>query len=210
MRRDEDFEAEDLEAARRLLDEAAALPRSIEPEHDLWPQIARRIRAGEDFAEAAAAAPAGKSGIGWRSPWARGLFAAAAVLILFAVGYVAGVLRPFGSRGEEGRGTIANGSPSGTPGEIARFAGRTAASDVDWTAADAALAQLLADRSGELDPETIALIRTNLEIIDAAIQEIRTALDSDPGNPELEHLLNAGYRRRGALMRRTADCVQSI
>ena len=87
---------------------------------------------------------------------------------------------------------------------------RTVATQVDWSAADAALAQLLTDRSEELDPETIALIRTNLEIIDTAVREIRAALEDDPGNPELERLLTAGYRRRGALLRRTANYAESI
>jgi hypothetical protein len=126
------------------------------------------------------------------------------------VGYVTGVLEPLGDGKDVGRETSAAGSPHGSLSQIAAFEGRTAASNVDWTAADDALVQLLAERSGELDPETVALVRRNLEIIDAAIGEIRAALDENPENPELERLLNAGYRRRGALILRAADYAGSI
>jgi hypothetical protein len=210
MRRDEDFGTGDFEATRRLLDAAEALPRSVEPEHDLWPRIAERIRAGEDVLGDDARASAAGRRRGWRSEWGRGLLAAAAVLVLFAVGYVTGVLKPLGDRGEVGREESAAGSPDGSPSQISAFEGRTAASLVDWTAADDALVQLLAERSGELDPETITLVRRNLEIIDAAIGEIRAALDDDPENPELERLLHTGYRRRGALILRAADYAGSI
>ena len=67
MRRDEDFGSVDSEATRRLLDAAEALPRSIEPDHDLWPRIAERIRAGEEvLGSDARASAAGRRG-GWRS-----------------------------------------------------------------------------------------------------------------------------------------------
>lgn len=210
MRRDEDFDAGDFEATRRLLETARGLPRSIEPEHDLWPQIARRIRAGEGADASGVRAFAGERRSGWRSKWTRGILAAAAVIVLFVLGYATGVLRPPGGPGEDERGTLTTEAPNGSPVEIAAYEGGSDVSPVDWTAADAAIAQLLAERSGELDPEMIALIRTNLEIIDVAIREIRAALDDDPGNPELERLLNAGYRSRGALIRRTADYAESI
>ena len=38
--------AEELAALRALVAEAGALPRSVEPERDLWPEIDREIRRG--------------------------------------------------------------------------------------------------------------------------------------------------------------------
>jgi hypothetical protein len=71
-----------------------------------------------------------------------------------------------------------------------------------YARATAALAERLADDPGALPPTTLAIVRRNLEIVDAAIREAEAALASDPGNPELEKMLVARYEQRLALLAR--------
>jgi hypothetical protein len=74
---------------------------------------------------------------------------------------------------------------------------------------DSILAMLEA-REDELDPATVGVLRRNLQIIDRAAAEIRTALDRDPENPRLKQMLYAEERRRGTVLRRAADLLKVI
>ena len=74
---------DEVESARSLRLEAASLPREVEPEHDMWPAIARRLTPRAHPATA-------------HRHWAAVLGAAAAVVITTAVvtGYLATGSRP--------------------------------------------------------------------------------------------------------------------
>ena len=78
-------------------------------------------------------------------------------------------------------------------------------SDAEWAAATDELFRALDDPRNELDPATTEIVRRNLEIIDAAVRDIRAALEADSTNTGLQKLLTAEYRRRSALMRRAAQ-----
>jgi hypothetical protein len=65
-----------------------------------------------------------------------------------------------------------------------------------YEAAAARLLESLESRGDSLPPETRALVDENLRIIDRAIEEVRSALESEPGDTSTGHALNALYRRK--------------
>jgi len=82
---------------------------------------------------------------------------------------------------------------------------------VTWTArTDLAVAELqeaLTRNESRLDTATVRVVRQNLAVIDRAITEARTALQSDPGNTYLNlHLANT-MRRKVELLRRVNALV---
>jgi bacterioferritin-associated ferredoxin len=55
-----------------------------------------------------------------------------------------------------------------------------------------------------LSPETVQILEENLRIIDAAIQEARTALATDPQSGMLGELLRSAYQRKVELLKQAA------
>jgi len=69
----------------------------------------------------------------------------------------------------------------------------------------AASQELLAGlEAQDLSPETMEIVRRNLEVIDAAIAELQAALERDPGNGELTRMLLATYQRKIDLLEQAA------
>jgi anti-sigma factor RsiW len=71
--------------------------------------------------------------------------------------------------------------------------------------ASAELARALAQEPGHLAPETQAVVRRSLAIVDQAIAEAEAALTDDPGNRALEQMLLARYEQRLELLRRANE-----
>lgn len=171
---------------RRKLDE---LPRAIGPARDLWPDIRRRIAA--EAQEQPARAPFG----GW-------LRAAAIALALLGGGVLLG---RFGAPEQEQEpAPLADAGPRAEQGIGEARPASVLPTDEEWAAASAQVLAALADSTSNMDPATREVVRRNLEIIDGAVRDIRTALEADPSNEGLQRLLTAEYRRRGALLRRAA------
>lgn len=179
--------ATELEELRALLAAAAELPREATPRRDLWPGIERRL----DRAKVVRIRFP-RAGTLWRAA----ALAAAAALVTFVL------TRPGGDTGRK------------TPESVAVAPGERAESPLDRadleyaSASRDVLDRLENDR--ELDPETVALIRRNLELIDQAVREIRQALDASPEDARLQHRLTAEYQRRGEVLRQAADLTHSI
>lgn len=87
--------------------------------------------------------------------------------------------------------------PPGPPG--------FAAEQARYNAASAELARQLAEEPQRLSSTTRAVVERNLAIVDAAIREAERALEADPGNGALEHMLRARYEQRLDLLRRATD-----
>ena len=171
-----------VERLRRLLAATDAVPRSIEPPRDLWPEIRRRIR-GES-------PRASDRPHGWRY---YGRFAAAAVVLVVASSLLT-------------RAAMLKGSQSGLPsttGGVPVAGTFTPVSEYDRL--DRELAALLAAHRRTLSPATIATVERNLAIIDQAIAEIRAALVEDPANPALHDLLKSSYGQKQALLRQISS-----
>jgi hypothetical protein len=77
---------------------------------------------------------------------------------------------------------------------------------------DAAEAALLASLEGgttSLAPETIATLRRNLAIIDTALAESRRALAADPGDGDVQALVQFVQRQRTSLIQQAARLPRS-
>jgi hypothetical protein len=169
---------------RELLEQAAVLPKRLQPGRDLWPGIAERIR------EPRRVVPIRRR---WRPVlWNPALAAAALLLIALSSAVTA-----FLMRGSRGPAEVAE-SPSAMPQPAAMGTASDAIGDAEQEyerAAQALLASLEARRDS-LSPETVMIVERNLEAIDAALRDVRRALEEDPGNPGLVRMLASTHRKR--------------
>ncbi|MCG8466112.1 MAG: hypothetical protein MI750_14850, partial [Xanthomonadales bacterium] len=65
-----------------------------------------------------------------------------------------------------------------------------------------ARARLVSQVNGgtEYTPETEAIVRRNLRVIEQAMQEIHEAIEEDPNNPNLRELLTTIYQKESLLV----------
>jgi site-specific recombinase XerC len=73
--------------------------------------------------------------------------------------------------------------------------------EADYARATSALLSALEQRR-DLSPKTLASVRSNLDVIDQALGEVRAALAKDPANPELTHMLASTHRKKVDVLRR--------
>ncbi len=198
-----------LEAMRR---EVASLPRSIDPTHDLWPEIASRLeprqpgmRDGDSMwvgGKISAWRPYGLQ-LGWRQ--------AAAALFFMALGALVSQLMLPGWNGS-GPGSVnstiaANHSSGGAvPVEFDPIDGRSefALAEAGYLRAKESLWSVVYN-SHAASPEVREVVERNLLVISEAIRELRAALHSDPGNQRLENRLLTQHRSEIDLLRRLAS-----
>jgi anti-sigma factor RsiW len=185
---------------------ARSLPHD-EPVADLWPGIEARIAAfardtraraeGEARRPGAPAAvrplPTARRGVALSWPQ---LLAAGFALVLLSGGaawYAARNAAP-------GAPVVARGGDSARAREAAQA---SAAGVLDHQLAGELdqLERVLADKRGELDPETVRTIENNLKIIDLATTQAREALASDPANPYLKEHLSKTMKQKIDLLR---------
>jgi hypothetical protein len=151
----------------------AALPRSIEPRRDLWPEIARRVRAPR------------------RRVWMERL--AAGLLVALAVAFV---LRQTGSPPStptpEAPAPPALVPPS--PVVLSAY-GET---DRALIEVRDELRRVVEEQAKGLSPETRRLVFENLATIERAMAEIEAAMAKEPAGPERESLGRTyiSYRQR--------------
>jgi anti-sigma factor RsiW len=160
-------------ALRALLAHAAALPAERMPSRDLWAGIEARL---DD------ARPA------WRRPWAlaawgAGLAAAAGVVLALS----AALHGPGGPRPAT--------DPSLAPAAL-RSDDPVADAEREYARAASDLMSALERQRDRLPPETFASVQKDLRSIDAALQEVRRALATDPANTGLNHLLASTHQRK--------------
>ncbi len=163
-----------LDAQRRLERAVAALPRELEPARDLFPGIRGNIGGR------AATRPA----------WVRW----GAVAATLAAGLLAIAL---------GLQWVGGPEPSRPTGEsalpVAGSIDDLAAVQAEYERAVSLLLASIEERRETLSPETEAVLTRNLAIIDAAIDEIRGALQREP-DAGGEQLLAAMYRQKIELL----------
>jgi len=181
---------DEIENVRDLRDRSSQLPRWVDPPRDLWPQIAARI---------------GQEKIVRRRFGRQFLMAAAAIFLL--VGSV--VTAYFVGRNQAG--VIASTPPVVETGPsqilLASFHGLGV---YDYAATRNELLEALEARRGELSPETLEMLRTNLEIIDEAMGKIAEALGENPDSELLMKQLAAAYRRQINLLERAVRLPSEV
>jgi hypothetical protein len=184
-------EASELEA---LLSAVAELPREIRPPRDLWHAIDARL--DEPDAAVLDRRALGRPGTGLPR-WA--LVAAALALVVVTAAVTSVLTRRYDEvmalklRRSDGEAPVAApGSPTAPAAD----------QEARFLAASQELLEGL--ESQDLSPETMAIVRRNLEVIDAAIAELHAALERDPGNGELTRMLLATYQRKIDLLEQAA------
>jgi anti-sigma factor RsiW len=181
---------------RHLLAHASALPRSVSPPRDLWPDISRKIERERTWS--------------WprMASWQPVLAVAAAVVV--ALGAV--ILRPQAPRPAN---IVVVPSPATEPGYRVHPAAvemdpGLVAMERDYQAAANALLAALQERRDELEPETLESVEQNLAVIDTALAEVHEALATDPASPELGRMLVSTHRKRVDVLRKMVKLSTSL
>ena len=205
----------DDERLRRLLDEAANLPREVEPPAGAWQSIRGRI-------DAQRVVPIGpNTGTRARRSNARWWRLAAAGVVVVGVS-VAVVSERRAKAAESASTDVAASAPAvPIPAPTDSLPGRSAqppvsAAPVSLTKSNPALAAALdqyqqasheleeavTDRATTLSPQTREVVRRSLATIDGAITDLRAALGSDPRNAALGSYLSAAYEQKLDFLKR--------
>jgi anti-sigma factor RsiW len=180
---------------RELLAHAAALPRSLTPPRDLWPGIARRVARESSWSWASS---------GW-SPW--GLAAAATVVVGLGAALWSG---PFPSRVRTVQIPVPSPVATFTAGTAVVSDPILAAAERDYEAAANALLEALQQRRSVLQPEALAAVEANLQVIDRALAEVREALVHDPANRELSRMLVSTHRKKVEVLSRVVKLSNAL
>lgn len=194
---------EEVEWVRGLLSDAAALGGEVHPPRDLWPGIAARIEAERRDAEAAVVS-IGERTLRATRPW----LAAAAVVLVAASSAVTVLVLDGAGHGPLGGPAVAAGGAGGGAAAPERIGAALPASaraiEAQYAPSIESLRALLRERQDEMTPETREIVERNLDVIDAALAEIRRALMEDPSSPRLLEALSDGYERKLNLLREAA------
>lgn len=85
-----------------------------------------------------------------------------------------------------------------------RTSGANPSAEATYEKEVVALRRILAERSPELDPKTVAILDASLKMIDHAIQQSRQALSADPASGFLRDQLNKALDRKVEVLRTAA------
>lgn len=198
---------------RAVVARATAMP-PAEPKADLWSGVLARIEAdatpvsGEAEARPAAAILPGGStqadprprGRRRRISFSVPQLAAASIALMLASG--SGVWVAL----NVDRGESATGATTYAVGEnpaVVQFVGTEQRSTI------AELERVLAAQRDSLDPVTVAVLESNLKIIDAAIAEAAAALARDPSNTYLNRHLDNTVEKKIDVLRRAARVART-
>lgn len=189
--------AEEVRGLQGVLAQIQALARSCDPPRDLWPDLEVAIRGLPRRASSSAR--------GWRRireglaaalsprvwPWewkVRGALALASILVVVLANTLPVPVRD----GSRARGRAGVTAVEMTP--------MMRALDLQCMGTGKQLLSALEGPPGALTPEAAAVIEENLRIVEQAIEESRSALEADPGNGRLVHMLATHYQRKLLLL----------
>ncbi|MDA8017468.1 MAG: hypothetical protein MPN21_08455 [Thermoanaerobaculia bacterium] len=177
-----------------LLAEAVSeLPASVQPERDLWQEVVPRLRPRQRPVHR----PRWRRGLprlsrhpGWRQALAAGfgLVAGSALTYFSMSGPESAVSPPMGAE--------LRLASSGSPMERAEMQFLRAKEEL-WIA--------VFEQRQQMSPEAWEMVEQNLQILDSAVADLRTALLDDPGNPALERRILTHQRRSLELLREVAS-----
>ncbi len=181
-----------VEETRSLLEQARSTLGSIEPCRDLWPGIATRI-SGSDVVSIRD----GKSSR--RITWARQPVLAAAAVIAVVVTTMV-VIR---TQWEQQLIREENAVVIGILAEFDQV-------DAESEAAGKTLFAGFQGESGKWAGKILGAMGKNIQVVDGAIGDLRSALQRDPMDTGLVHKLRREYQRKSALIRQTAHLLDQV
>ena len=165
-----------------------------------WMRIADRLHADPAFSMTSATTAAQPSAPGRWAGYARFAWLALAAALVLAIGsalvYV--VRQPAGrSRSRREDGSHVRAQPTRTP----RIPSKPSRRNCRWPRrttrrAITNLEQVAKASDSPLDPEVMATLRKNLQVIDSAIDESRTALRTQPDSQFAQESLFDAFRRK--------------
>jgi anti-sigma-K factor RskA len=182
---------------RSLLANARSLPKSIEPDRDLWEGIQKRLQPKWTVSRP-------KSKRFRLVPilrWALPVAAAATVLVISGLNLRTG-LRPEPV-------PPSDWTYQGEDLEVQLISAELQKVEADHQSTVSMLRQALDESKESLSPETVEVIEENLEIIEQATEEIRAALKEDPGNERLFHSLVATYNKEVDLLQQAVHLPEA-
>jgi tetratricopeptide (TPR) repeat protein len=195
---------DDLRALRR---DASALPREPLPPA-LWPRVAARLREQGLRDEAG-----GDGRSGW---WQWGAIAALLVLAVGAGLMVTWMRRPAvqtttASQPHEDSGVqpAATGNAPGSA-SVQGIEAELRMAEEHYEKAISGLQQVANSEQDSLDPQVAATVKRNLEVIDQAISESRTALRTEPQNQPARESLFDALRRKIVLLQDTIALMNEM
>lgn len=207
-----DYENEELMAL------AAELPKEIQPDRDLLPEIsARSWRQQELRIE-----PAGRGSLVHALyPYRTQLAAAVVVLVALTAALTSLLVRsPATSETEVGSPVAVQvAEDASAADEASALAGEapTSASLARYEAVEASYAAVIEQlmfaleaHRAELAPEIVELIETNLAIIDHALAESLAALEGSPADPALRRAVAAAYEQKVGLLRQASTLTTGL
>ncbi|HYU79950.1 MAG TPA: zf-HC2 domain-containing protein [Vicinamibacterales bacterium] len=139
-----------------------------------------------------------------RSRAAWGIWAAAAAALLITT--VTGVYPLINERRH--RTDLAAGSqPSG---DVASIQAEFQAAEEHYDRAIQGLEQIARSQSGDLDPQVAAVLQKNLQVIDQAIGESRSALKMQPSSTDAQDSLFDAMRTKVAVLQQTVELINEM
>lgn len=202
----------DIAAELRNVVAAAQDAPVVEPATDLWPQIAARLGepGGQPWLTELAALSPQSSRRAARAPrrfsFSAPQLAAAAVVLMALSGAAVWMIGGGPTAPAVSTGTIIQ-SAGGPPRSVQPVA--ATAVPAGYYDDVASLERALEENRGQLDPATVDVIERSLESIDRAIEDARSALAADPGNPYLHRQLDNTMRRKIDVLRRATGAQRA-
>ena len=177
---------EEVEKMKSLLEEARDLPDSIMPRRDLWPAINAQIRPQR--------APTVREPL-WilrilQPKWAFGAALAAAAVVAIVL---------LGSPQDPSKRGI-NESLEAHPAVPSYVSSLMRALEYECMGAGKQLLASIGGSENQFGVETAAAIEQSVRPLDIAIDETKSALEKNPGDPELLQMLTSRYQRKLSLL----------
>ncbi len=165
-----------------------------EPPAEVWASLSRAL---------AMEPPSGGRPAAGRPNWTAWMAAAAVLVLATAVG-----LWPLLRRTETPAG---NAVPAVAEApSVESVAAEFEAAEQHYQKAIADLETIARQDTGELDPQVAAVLQKNLTVIDQAISESRTALQSQPASSNAQEGLFEALRTKVALLQQTVELINEM
>ncbi len=183
--------------------EAAQLP-ALAPSRDLWSGIEARIARAATGADADLPTTPPPAAPTLASPrWYRSQSFRLAIAASLLVAVSSAVTWRIATGPSAPAADIAD-APAAATEESSVYLASFSASVTQLDHEIATLQQIVTERQSGLDPRTVAVLETNLAVIDTAIAESRAALDADPASQFLAAQFARAYTSKLTLLRDAA------